>query len=102
MPSYQQMIQTMQKMQREYQREQSKLDETEFTNTANGVVTVTMKGDLTILSLEFLDKEILNKDDAEMVSEMVILAYNGCKDKIDKANEALASKYQQSMGGGMF
>ena len=36
MPSYQQMIQQMQKTQREFERKQKLLDEKEFEYTANG------------------------------------------------------------------
>ncbi len=102
MPGYQQMVQAMQKMQREFEKAQAKLDETEFDYTANGAVKVTLKGNMELVNIEFLDKDILNKDDEDMLKDMITLAYNGAKEKIDKANEELSSKFKSMAAPGMF
>ena len=80
MPSYQQMIQQMQKTQREFERKQKLLDEKEFEYTANGAVKITLKGNMDFVSIEFLDKDLLNADDEDMLKVMIKLAYDGCKD----------------------
>ncbi len=96
----QQMVQAMQKLQRQYEKEHKLLEEKEFTNTANGAVTVTMKGNLDIVSIEILDDDLL-KEKEDLV-EMIKLAYNGCKEQINDAEEALADKFQQANRKGGF
>lgn len=96
----QQMVQAMQKLQRQYEKEHKLLEEKEFTNTANGAVTVTMKGNLDIVSIEILDDDLL-KEKEDLV-EMIKLAYNGCKEQINDAEEALADKFQQANRRGGF
>ena len=96
----QQMVQAMQKLQRQYEKEHKLLEEKEFTNTANGAVTVTMKGNLDMVSIEILDDDLL-KEKEDLV-EMIKLAYNGCKDQINDAEEALADKFQQANRKGGF
>ncbi|MBQ9265965.1 MAG: YbaB/EbfC family nucleoid-associated protein [Bacilli bacterium] len=96
----QQMVQAMQKMQRQYEKEHKVLEETEFEYTANGAVKIVLKGNLEMVSLEFIDQELL-KDDPEMVSDMIKLAYNGARDQINDAEDALAAKFQQNNKGGM-
>lgn len=95
----QQMVQAMQKLQRQYEKEHKLLEEKEFTYTANGAVKVTLKGNLEMADVEILDDELLSEKDD--LIEMIKLAYNGCKDQINDAEEELAAKFQQSnrMGG---
>lgn len=96
----QQMVQAMQKLQRQYEKEHKLLEEKEFTNTANGAVTVTMKGNLDMVSIKILDDDLL-KEKEDLV-EMIKLAYNGCKEQINDAEEALADKFQQANRKGGF
>ena len=102
MTSYQQMIQQMQKTQREFERKQKLLDEKEFEYTANGAVKITLKGNMDFVSIEFLDKDLLNADDEDMLKDMIKLAYDGCKDLINQANEELASSFKINGMPGMF
>lgn len=88
MASYQQMLQQMQKIQREYQKAQEVLDSSTFDFTANGVVKITMKGDRSLVSVEFLDNDVL-KEDPEMVADMIKIAYDGVKKKLMKQSKRL-------------
>jgi DNA-binding protein YbaB len=101
MASYQQMLQQMQKIQREYQKAQEVLENSSFDFTANGVVKITMKGDRTLVSIEFLDKDVL-KEDPEMVADMIKIAYDGVKKEIDDAIEKIESKFNVPGMPGMF
>ena len=96
----QQMVQAMNKMQRQYEKERKVLDEKEFKYVANGAVEVVLKGDNTLSSITFVDPEIL-KEDPEMVQDMIKLAFDGSKDLLDKAEEELANKFQKSAMGGL-
>lgn len=97
----QQMVQTMQRMQREYEKAHKALEEKEFSYTANNAIKVTMKGDMTLVSIEFIDDEILEKDNAEMISDMLVLAYNNIKDQINDEEDAIAAKFKGAVPGGM-
>ncbi|MGP1413778.1 MAG: YbaB/EbfC family nucleoid-associated protein [Bacillales bacterium] len=98
----QQMVQAMQKAQREFNKEYSKLESKEFTENANGVVKITMKGDLSIQKIEILDDELLNKENKEELCDLIVLAYNNCHEKINKESEELSKKFQQGAGGMLF
>jgi len=95
----QQMIQAVQKMQREYSKEHAKLEETSFEYTANGLVKCVLKGNFTLEKLEILDPEALTSDNKEMLEEMIALAYNNCKDQIMAKEDELSAKYQKGPGG---
>lgn len=97
----QQIVQRMNKMQKEYEKKKAVLDEQEFTYTANGAIEVTLKGDYSLVGIKFIDQEIL-KEDPEMVQDMTKLAFDGAKDAVDEAGEKLAESLQKSAGvGGM-
>ena len=96
----QQMVQAMQKLQRQYEKEHKLLEEKEFTNTANGAISVTLKGNLEMVNIEILDDELLKEK--EDLIEMIKIAYNGCKDQISEAEDKLANKFQQANRTGGF
>lgn len=99
----QQMVQTMQKVQREYEKARLILDEKVFEFTANGVLKLTMRGNMEIVDIEILDEEILNKDDKDMLVDMFKLAYDNCREQIQKADDELTAKFQNpSPFGKMF
>ena len=96
----QQMVQAMQKLQRQYEKEHKTLEEKEFSYTANAAIKVTLKGNLEMVDVEILDEELLKEK--EDLIEMIKLAYNGCKDQINDAEEELAGKFQQANRKGGF
>ena len=96
----QQMVQAMQKLQRQYEKEHKILEEKEFSYTANAAIKVTLKGNLEMVDVEILDEELLKEK--EDLIEMIKLAYNGCKDQINDAEEQLAGKFQQANRKGGF
>lgn len=99
----QQMIQAMNKVQRQYEKERAVLEEKEYSYTANGVVKLTLKGNMELVSLEILDDDIVNKDDKDMLIDMITLAYNNIREQILKEDDELTTKYQnQANIGRMF
>ncbi len=98
----QQMLQSVKKMQREYEKEHKKLEETTFKGSANGIVEVALKGDFTLEKVTILDDSVLSKDDKEMIEEAIVLAYNKAKDEIMAKEDELAAKFQQQPGGMFF
>ncbi len=98
----QQMLQSVKKMQREYEKEHKKLEETTFKGSANGIVEVSLKGDFTLEKVIILDDSILTKDDKDMIEEAVVLAYNKAKEEIMAKEDELMAKFQQQPGGMFF
>ena len=96
----QQMLMQAQKMQREMQKKQAELEAQEFTVSKGGAVTVVVKGDKFVKSIQ-IDKDALDPDNKEMVEELVALAINEALDQI-KAKEAEISASVSGGMGGLF
>ncbi len=96
----QQMLMQAQKMQRDMQKKQAELEAKEFTVSKGGAVTVVVKGDKSIKSIE-IDKDALDPDNKEMVEELIALAINEATDQI-KAKEAEISASVSGGMGGLF
>ena len=96
----QQMIQTMNKLQKQFEKERTILDEKEFEFTANGAVKVVLKGNYELVSVTFVDPEIL-KEDPEMVQDMIKIAYDGVKGLIEEAEDELSEKFNKTAKGGL-
>lgn len=95
----QQLVIQAQKMQREMQKAQAALEEKDFTVTKGGAVTVVVKGNKTLKSID-IDKDALDPENKEMVEELIALAINEAVETICKEEQAIQSKV--SMPGGMF
>lgn len=95
----QQMIIQAQKMQRELQKKQAELQQKEFTISKGGAVTVVVKGDKTIQSID-IDKDALDPENKEMIEELIALAINEAVEQI-KAEETAINE-QVTGGAGMF
>ena len=96
----QQMLAQAQKMQRELQKAQNELKEKEFTISKGGAVTVVVKGDHTVKSIS-IGEDAFDKDNKEMVEEMVALAINEAIERIVKESEEINERIT-GRAGGMF
>ena len=94
----QQMLMQAQKMQRELAKAQAQLAEKEFAVSKGGAVTVVLKGDKTVVSIS-IDEDAFDKDNKEMVEEMIVLAINEAQEKIDEESEAINEKITGRPGG---
>ena len=91
----QQQMMKLRKLQKQMEEAQAKLEETVFTGTSGGVVTVKVKGNHEVVEV-IIDPEAA-KDDIEMVQDMIVLAMNDASKKI----EAESAKIMGGFGGGM-
>lgn len=96
----QQMLMQAQKMQRELQKAQEELKSKEFTVSKGGAVTVIVKGDYSVKSVS-IDEDAFDKDNKEMVEEMVAMAINEAIEKIKEA-EAEINERITGRAGGLF
>lgn len=94
----QQMIIQAQKMQRELQKAQAELAKKEFTVTKAGLVTVVVFGSKEIKSIT-IDEDGFDKDNKEMVEEMIATALNEIFEQIDEANEEINDRVTGGRGG---
>ncbi len=82
-----------QRMQRQMEEAQAKLEETEVTGTAGGgVVEVTVTGSKEITKVH-IDPEAVDPDDVEMLQDLILTATNEALRKVDEAQAAALGKY---------
>lgn len=94
----QQMMAQAQKMQRELQKALKALEEKEFTISKGGAVTVKMYGSNQIISVE-IDEDALEKENKEMVEELIALAINEGLEQINAEREAINERITGQRGG---
>ena len=93
----QKMMQQAQQLQREMEKEQAELSETEFEGTSGGgMVRVTMTGVHKVTAIE-IKPEVVDPDDVEMLEDLILTALNDCGEKIDEANQEKMGKYTQGL-----
>jgi DNA-binding YbaB/EbfC family protein len=81
-----------QKMQADMMKAQEELANTIVEGTAGGgMVKVEMNGKNQVVSLK-LDPEVVDKDDVEMLEDLIIAAFNEAQEKISKTSENEMSK----------
>ena len=85
------MMQQAQKLQRDMMKAKNEIDEKKFTST-QGFLTIEMKGNKEVTSVR-IDKENLDKDDIEMLEDLISLAVNDNVKKIEKETESKMGKF---------
>ena len=85
------MMQQAQKLQRDMMKAKNEIDEKKFTST-QGFLTIEMKGAKEVTSVK-IDKENLDKDDIEMLEDLISLAVNDNVKKIEKETESKMGKF---------
>lgn len=94
----QQMMMQAQKMQRDLKKAQEALAAQEFSITKGGAVTVTMLGNKTIKKID-IDKDAFDKENKDMVEDMIALAVNELVEKINAAEAEINEKITGRAGG---
>ncbi len=94
----QQMMIQAQKMQRELQKAQAELAAKEFSVTKAGLVTVTVLGSKEVKSVN-IEEDGFEKENKEMVEELVAAALNELFEKIDAESEAINERITGRSGG---
>ena len=94
----QQMVIQMQKVQRQLQKAQDELAKKEFRITKAGLVTVTVLGSKEIVSIN-IEEDGFDKDNKEMVEEMIAMAINEAIEQIRAKEEEISSSVSGGMGG---
>ena len=93
----QQMLANAQRMQRELAKAKAALAEKEFKVSKGGMIELTILGDRTVKELK-IDKDALDPDNAEMLSETIALALNEALSDIQKESDAIEERITGNTG----
>ena len=91
------MMKQAQKLQKDMMDAQKKIEAMEFEGKAS-IVTVKMNGKKELLSVE-IDSESFEKDEIEMLQDMIVVAINDAMKKVDKETEEKMGAYTKGMPG---
>ena len=93
----QQIMQQAQRMQKDIINKKSELDAMTFIGKSEWV-EVTFKGDKEIQSINITSDDAFNKENKEILSDMILIAIKDAFKQIDKETENKLGKYS-NMGG---
>ena len=94
------MLRKLKKMQDEMLQTQKEIEETVFTASAGGVVSIEMYGTKELKSVKIDDSfEAEGKEDYEMLSDMIVAASKEACKQVDKTTAQKMEKYSALTGG---
>ncbi len=92
-----QMLKQVQQMQAKMQEVQTELEKAEVEATSGGgMVKVVANGKNEIVSIK-IDPEVVNKDDVEMLQDLVLAAVNSAREKVQE----MQSEKMSALTGGL-
>ncbi len=94
----QNLMREAQKMQKSLQKTQEELANTNYEGTSS-LVKVVLNGNKDIVSVKFDINEDFEKDDIEMLEDMVMVAFREASKKVDEDKEKKLGKYGQGLTG---
>ena len=87
-----------QTLQKDMQKQEEEIEKTEFEGES-ALVKVKVNGKKEILSLSISNKDSLEKDDLEILEDMIVVAINNAFKKVDDLREKKMGKYSNMMPG---
>ena len=87
-----------QTLQKDMQKQEEEIEKTEFEGESS-LVKVKVNGKKEVLSITIENKENLEKDDLEILEDMIMVALNNAFKKVDDLREQKMSKYSNMMPG---
>lgn len=90
-----------QKMQRDITKKKEEIDNMEFEGKSE-LVTVVMSGSKTILNVKISENVSLEKDDIEVLEDMIKIAVNDAIKQINEETEKQLGSYGGGALGGLF
>ena len=99
-PSMNEMLRQAQKMQEDMPKKQAELEAKEYEVSAGGgAVKVKITGKREILNID-ISEEIVDPDDIETLSDIIVAAVNEAIKKVDTTNDEELGKITGGVGGG--
>ena len=97
MGNMQQMMKQAQKLQKQMMEAQEALNEQEFVGVStNDYVKATLSGERKLKSLD-INEAIVDPDDVDMLSDMVLMAVNDGLEKVAQAHEQTMGRYTKGL-----
>ena len=87
-----------QKMQKNLEKTQTELGNTTYEGSSS-LVSVTLNGNKDIKSVKINSDDVLEKEDIEMLEDMIMVAFNEAAKKVDADKEKKLGKYGQGLSG---
>ena len=87
-----------QKMQKDLQKTQQELEKTIYEGISS-LVHVKMNGKKELISVEINIEDSIEKEDIELLQDMILVAVNDGIKKVDQDKEKKMSKYGQGLSG---
>jgi len=94
----QQLMRQAQTIQKDMQKAEEEIEKTEFEGESS-LVKVKVNGKKEVLSVTIQNKDSLEKDDLEILEDMIMVALNNAFQKVDQLREQKMSKYSNMMPG---
>ncbi len=91
------MMKQAQKLQKQMMEEKEKIDNMEFEGKSS-FVTVKANGKKEIINIK-IDQETIEKEDIELLEDMIVVAINEVMRQIDEVTEQKMGKYTQGLPG---
>ena len=87
-----------QKLQQDMLKAKEELDNTEFIGESS-FVKVVVKGNKQLVSVKISSPESIDKEDIEMLEDLILIATNDAMKKVDEETERKMGKYGNSLPG---
>jgi len=87
-----------QTLQKDMQKQEEEIEKTTFEGESS-LVKVSVNGKKEVLSITIQNKESLEKEDLEILEDMLMVALNNAFKKVDDLREKKMSKYSNMMPG---
>ena len=87
-----------QTIQKDMQKQEEEIEKTEFEGES-ALVKVRVNGKKEVLSVAIQNKGSLEKEDLEILEDMITVAFNNAFKKVDDLREQQMSKYSNMMPG---
>ena len=87
-----------QRMQKEIMQKKEEVNKMTFNGTSE-LVDVVVNGKKEVVSVNIKNKDSLDKDDVEILEDMIVIAMNDAFNKVDKATEDAMGAYGSALNG---
>lgn len=94
----QSLMREAQKMQKNLQKTQEELANTKYEGVSS-LVTIILDGNKNIVSVKINSGDTLEKEDIEMLEDMILVAFKDASKKVDADKEKKLGKYGQGLAG---
>ena len=91
------MMKQAQKMQKDMLNAKEEIDNKTY-HSKSGLVSIEMKGTKEITKVK-IEAEVIEKDEIEMLEDMIMVAINEASKEVDKETEEKMGKYTRGMPG---